>query len=215
TPDAVTAAPTSRSARSPAASDALPRAHAAITTCSARSPTCACGLPAVSRRRDQGCVNPGSATVPRAPIGRTSTMSLLCNHSATRSLGARARHLLLALLLAVPLAAAAQAPPPAELEGIEAFVEQGMRDWGIPGLSVSVVKDDRLVWARGFGVRRLGHPEPVDADTLFNIASVSKAFDAAALGLLVDEGRIGWDDPVVDHIPGLQLYDPYVTRAAS
>src|SRR5690606_27777972 len=113
----------------------------------------------------------GSATVPRAPAGTTSPMSLLCTHSATRSLGTRAGHLLLVLLLALPLAAAAQAPP-AELEGIEAFVEQGMRDWGIPGLSVSVVKDDELVWARGFGVRRLGHPEPVDADTLFNIASV-------------------------------------------
>ena len=127
----------------------------------------------------------------------------------------RFRALLLATLLALPLAAAAQEQPPAELEGIEAFIEQGMRDWGIPGLAVSVVKDDELVWGRGFGVRRLGHPQPVDADTLFNIASVSKAFNAAALGMLVDEGRIGWDDPVVEHIPGLRLYDPYVTQAAT
>lgn len=122
---------------------------------------------------------------------------------------------LLALLLALPSAVTAQADPPPELGGIDAFVERGMRDWGIPGLAVSVVKDDALVWARGFGVRRLGHPEPVDADTLFNVASVSKAFNAAALGLLVDEGRIGWDDPVAEHLPRLQLYDPYVTRAAT
>ena len=123
--------------------------------------------------------------------------------------------LLLALLLLLPLASLAQTRPPPELDGIEAFIEQGMRDWGIPGLAVSVVKDDELAWARGFGVRRLGHPEPVDADTLFNVASVSKAFNAAALGLLVDEGRIGWDDPVARHLPQLQLYDPYVTRAVT
>jgi len=142
-------------------------------------------------------------------------MPLLRNHTTLRSLAARARRVLLALLLAMPLAAAAQTRPPAELEGIEALVEQGMRDWGIPGLAVSVVKDDELAWARGFGVRRRGHPEPVDADTLFNVASVSKAFSAAALGLLVDEGRIGWDDPVAGHLPRLQLYDPWVTRNAT
>ncbi|MGY0561274.1 serine hydrolase [Luteimonas sp. A277] len=126
----------------------------------------------------------------------------------------RSLFLLFGLLL-VPLGAMAQTGAPAELEGIEEFVERGMQDWGIPGLAVSVVKDDELVWATGFGVRRLGRPDPVDGDTLFNIASVSKAFNAAALGLLVDEGRISWDDPVVKHLAQLQLYDPYVTRAAT
>lgn len=130
-----------------------------------------------------------------------------------RSAVSRFLSMLCALLL--PLAALAQPPAPAELQGIEEFVERGMQDWGIPGLAVSVVKDDTLVWARGFGVRRLGQPGPVDADTLFNVASVSKAFNAAALGLLVDEGRIGWDDPVIRHLPQLQLYDPYVTRAVT
>lgn len=141
---------------------------------------------------------------------------------ATPRMPRRTGYLLSSLLmLLVPLAAVAQPGrtppehPPPELEGIEAFVERGMREWGIPGLAVSVVKDDALVWARGFGVRRLGHPDPVDADTLFNVASVSKAFNAAALGILVDEGRIGWDDPVVEHLPQLRLYDPYVTSAAT
>lgn len=128
---------------------------------------------------------------------------------------ARTHVLLLWLLLFVPAALAAQTRPPSELKGLEAYIEDGMRDWGIPGLSLSVVKDGEVVWARGFGVRRLGHPEPVDADTLFNVASVSKAFNAAALGVLVDEGRIGWDDPIVDHIPGFRLYDPYVTANAT
>ena len=81
--------------------------------------------------------------------------------STSHALFHRARRGLAALLLALPLAAVAQTQAPAELEGIEVFVEQGMRDWGIPGLAVSVVKDDELAWARGFGVRRLGHPEPV------------------------------------------------------
>lgn len=134
---------------------------------------------------------------------------------STSCLSHRIGHALLGLLLLLPLTVAAQPGPPPELDGIEAFVERGMHDWNIPGLAVSVVKDDRLVWARGFGVRRLGSPEPVDADTLFNVASVSKAFNAAALGILVDEGLIAWDDPVGAHLPRLQLYDPGVTSAAT
>lgn len=120
---------------------------------------------------------------------------------------------LLALLL--PFAALAQTTPPPELDGIEAFVERGMRDWEIPGLTVSVVKDDALVWARGFGVRRLGHPEAVDEHTLFNVASVSKAINAAALGILVDDGTIGWDDRVIDHLPAFRLHDPVATANAT
>jgi len=134
---------------------------------------------------------------------------------AARATAGRAQRALLALLLVLPFTAAAQSDPPPELEHIEALVERGMDDWDIPGLALSVVRDDELVWARGFGVRRLGHPEPVDADTLFNVASVSKAFNAAALGLLVDEGELGWDDAVADHLPRLQLYDPWVTRNAT
>lgn len=123
------------------------------------------------------------------------------------------------LSLCVPVSASARsaAPegPPPELQGIEAVVEQGMRDWGIPGLAVSVVKDDAVVWARGFGVRKLGEPAQVDADTLFNVASVSKAINAAVLGILVDEGAIGWDDPVVRHIPSFRLQDPVATSDAT
>lgn len=118
---------------------------------------------------------------------------------------------LIATLLTAGLLQAQTTPPP-ELRHIESFIERGMKDWQIPGLSIAVVKDDSLVWARGFGVRRLGSDAPVDENTLFNVASVSKAFTAAALAVLVDEGRIDWDDPVVDYIPNFQLYDPYVTQ---
>jgi CubicO group peptidase (beta-lactamase class C family) len=119
---------------------------------------------------------------------------------------------ILFVILTLPGLLPAQTTPPAELRHLEAFIERGMRDWEIPGLAIAVVKDDELVWARGFGVRRLGETTPVDENTLFNIASVSKAFTAAALAILVDEGRIDWDDPVVDYIPHFQLYDPYVTQ---
>lgn len=120
--------------------------------------------------------------------------------------------LLLLLAIVLPSTLTAQRTPPPELSHIEAFIERGMKDWEIPGLAIAVVKDDELVWARGFGVRRLGNPTPVDENTLFNIASVSKAFTAASIGILVDEGLVDWDDPVVDYIPYFQLYDPYVTQ---
>jgi CubicO group peptidase (beta-lactamase class C family) len=87
-----------------------------------------------------------------------------------------------------------------------------MRDWKVPGFAIAIVKDDRVVFAKGYGVRELGKPTPVDEHTLFAIASNSKAFTAAALGILVDEGKIKWDDPVTKYLPEFQLYDPYVTR---
>jgi CubicO group peptidase (beta-lactamase class C family) len=119
--------------------------------------------------------------------------------------------LLLGLLLfaAAPALAAAQ---PAPLRGLDAYVERAMRDWEVPGLAIAVVRGDSVVFARGYGVRELGRPERVDAHTLFAVASTTKAMTAAALGMLVDQQRIGWDDPVARHFPVLQLHDPYVTR---
>ncbi|TVP76168.1 MAG: serine hydrolase [Gemmatimonadales bacterium] len=126
----------------------------------------------------------------------------------------------LVLLLAfavwvLPDTVAGQQAPPPELEGIEAFIEAGMEEWGIPGLGVAVVRDDEVVWARGFGVQRLGGDAAVDENTLFGVASVSKAFTAAALGILVDEGLLHWDDPVVKHLPDFRLKDPLATQEAT
>jgi CubicO group peptidase (beta-lactamase class C family) len=90
-----------------------------------------------------------------------------------------------------------------------------MREWDIPGLAIAVVKDDSVVYARGFGVREVGKSERVDANTLFAIGSASKAFTAAAVALLVDEGKVKWDDPATQHLPSLQLFDPYATRELS
>src|SRR5207248_4602414 len=69
-----------------------------------------------------------------------------------------------------------------------------------------------VVLAKGFGVRKIGEPAPVTPQSLFRIASNTKAFTTAALAMLVDERKIRWDDPVIQHLPGFQMYDPYVSR---
>ena len=104
---------------------------------------------------------------------------------------------------------AAPAPSPADIDG---WVQRSMKTFEVPGMAVAVVKDGRVVVAKGYGVRKLGESAPVDARTLFGIASNTKAFTATALGILVDEGKIRWDARVIDYLPSFQLSDPYVTR---
>jgi CubicO group peptidase (beta-lactamase class C family) len=125
------------------------------------------------------------------------------------------KHLLCWLLaLVAPLALAA--PPPAAdptpLQNLDTYVQQTMHDWQVPGLAIAVVRDGKTVLARGYGVRTLGQPGKVDADTLFDIASNSKAFTAAALGTLVADGKLHWNAPVVDELKDFRLQDPYVTQ---
>ena len=113
------------------------------------------------------------------------------------------------VLLLGPRPVRAQDPA---LTGLDAYVERVLRDWEAPGIAVAVVKDDRVVLERGFGVRRLGDGGPVDAHTLFAIASTTKAFTAAALAMLVDEGRLRWDDRVADVLPAFRLFEPYASH---
>lgn len=98
------------------------------------------------------------------------------------------------------------------LAGFDAYIEQARRDWGVPGLAVAVVRNDSTVLLRGYGVRTLGTTDSVDAHTLFANASTTKAFTAMAAALLVDEGRLHWDDHPADRLPGFALRDPWVTR---
>lgn len=95
---------------------------------------------------------------------------------------------------------------------VDADVARILKTFDVPGMSVAIVKDGKVILARGFGVRKLGESAPVDGKTLFQIASNSKAFTATALAMLVDEGKLAWDDPVTRHLPDFQMYDPYVTR---
>jgi CubicO group peptidase (beta-lactamase class C family) len=98
------------------------------------------------------------------------------------------------------------------LKGLDEYITKSLRDWQVPGLAIVVVKDDKVVLAKGYGVRKLGETTPVDAHTLFAIGSCTKAFTAAALGLLVDDDKLKWDDPVSKYLPDFQLNDSYVTR---
>ncbi|MCH8556825.1 MAG: serine hydrolase [Balneolia bacterium] len=104
-------------------------------------------------------------------------------------------------------------PGPLLPPGLDAYIENGMDDWGIPGMAVSIVKDDSLIYSRGFGFKKLGELQPVDDKTLFGVASTTKAFTATALAMLVEEGKLDWDDPITKYLPDFRLYDPYVTES--
>jgi CubicO group peptidase (beta-lactamase class C family) len=116
------------------------------------------------------------------------------------------KKLVLLSLLLVPTAWAA---PPADFE---ARVEAVRTAAEVPGMAIAIVENGEVALARGFGVRRMGSPEKVDADTIFMTGSTGKAMTTAALATLVDAGKLKWDDPVTNYIPGFQMYDPWVTR---
>jgi CubicO group peptidase (beta-lactamase class C family) len=99
-------------------------------------------------------------------------------------------------------------PPAGFVERVEALRQSS----GAPGIAVAIVEGGRTTMARGWGVRKLGAAAKVDADTIFQTGSTGKAFTAAALATLVDAGKIGWDDKVIDHIPWFRMYDPWVTN---
>ncbi|GAB3337425.1 serine hydrolase [Larkinella ripae] len=95
---------------------------------------------------------------------------------------------------------------------IDQLVENTLKTFQVPGIAVAVVKDGRVIHSKGYGVRSLKSGQKVDPNTLFGIASNSKAFTAAALGMLVDEGKLRWDSKVIDFIPEFRLYNAYVTE---
>jgi CubicO group peptidase (beta-lactamase class C family) len=118
------------------------------------------------------------------------------------------------VLLALGPAALVAAPPEKGIDGkaIEAVLTDTLKFWNAPGLAAVIVKDDEVVFLKGVGVRRLGEKEPVTPETIFALASCTKAFTATAIGLLVDDGKAGWDDPVRKHLPWFRLSDPLADR---
>ena len=106
----------------------------------------------------------------------------------------------------------AQKPAADPARELDAYTAQAVKDWGAVGLAIAVVKDGRVVFEKGYGVRELGKPDLVDTTTLFAIGSTTKAITAAAIGMLVDEGKVRWDDPVTNYLPSFQLKDPWATR---
>lgn len=125
--------------------------------------------------------------------------------------------MLIPLLLAT-LAAPSLAQPKSDqelrllLERFEPYAEKSRREWGTPGMAVALIVGDRVVYTRGFGVRRAGGSEPVTPETIFQIGSISKSFTSAMVAQLVDEQKLMWTDPIIDSFPDFRLFDPWVTR---
>lgn len=112
--------------------------------------------------------------------------------------------------LALPGWAHAQTPAPIDA-AIDGIVTDFMRAFQTPGIGVAIVRKGQAPWLKGYGVRTLDKPEKVDVHTRFGIASNSKAFTAASLAMLVEAGKLGWDDPVTKHLPEFKMADPAVT----
>jgi CubicO group peptidase (beta-lactamase class C family) len=118
----------------------------------------------------------------------------------------------LPLLVAATSANAQRGARPVALNELDAYITRAVQDWRVPGLAIAIVKDDSVVFAKGYGVRELGKPGAVDPGTRFAIGSTTKAMTAVALGMLVDEKKVRWDEPVITYLPGFRVGDPYVTR---
>jgi CubicO group peptidase (beta-lactamase class C family) len=122
----------------------------------------------------------------------------------------RKAYIAAALLLCAARSGAAQRAP--DFAAFDKYVEKAAKEWNAVGLGIAVVKDDSVVFAKGYGVLELGKPARVNEHTRFAIGSTTKAMTSAALAMLADEGKIHWDDKVIDYIPELRLYDAYATR---
>ena len=118
----------------------------------------------------------------------------------------------LAAALCLPVVLVAQTKAPAPPPNFDAYVDSVMKRFEVPGMGIAIVKDGQVVLAKGYGVKRLGSPDKVNADTRFGIASNTKAFTALALGMLVEEGKLEWDAPVVNYLPEFMMWDSWVTR---
>jgi CubicO group peptidase (beta-lactamase class C family) len=114
----------------------------------------------------------------------------------------------LSVLLTSPLSAQRSGPPPK----FDAYVAQALKTFRVPGIAVAIVKDGKVVLAKGYGVRTLGDSTPVDARTRFGIASNTKLFTATAIAMLVEDGKLEWDAPVTRYLPSFAMFDPFVTH---
>jgi CubicO group peptidase (beta-lactamase class C family) len=114
----------------------------------------------------------------------------------------------LALFVGLHFFSIAAASQPIDSAAIDRTVQEAMRYWQVPGVAVAIVRDDAVIYLKGFGVKEIGKKDPVTPDTLFPLASCTKAFTTMAMAILVDEGKMGWDDPVRRHVDFFHLSDP-------
>ncbi|MGC3946178.1 MAG: serine hydrolase [Chryseolinea sp.] len=102
-----------------------------------------------------------------------------------------------------------------DLKQLDAYYSKALKDWNVPGMSVAIVKDGKVIFAKGYGVKEAGKTEPADANTLYAIASNSKAFTTAAIAMMAKEGKLSFDDKVRKYLPYFELYDPFVSQDAT
>ncbi len=101
---------------------------------------------------------------------------------------------------------------PRELQGLDEFVQTLMEDWKVPGLALAIAKDGEIVHSKGYGMRDMEEGKPVTPDTLFPIASATKAFTTMSLAVLADDGKLDWDTPVREYLPSFRLYDQFASE---
>src|SRR5437763_1959980 len=107
-----------------------------------------------------------------------------------------------------PTSAAAPSAQLLDAKAIDSLLDKAREAWGVPGVAVAIVRADEILYLKGSGVRDLKTREPVTPDTIFPLASCTKAFTTTAMAMLVDEGKMAWDDPVRKHVPFFHLADP-------
>ena len=148
-----------------------------------------------------------------SPRTRTSYHAVLALGAAMRILlPVRRGFIGFAFLVCLASAHAGIAPDERASAALERYVEQALRDWEVPGAAIAIVKDDRIVFSEGYGTRELGNDLPVDEFTLFGIGSITKSFTAAAIALLVEEGKLNIDEPASKYLPDLEFSQPHLTR---
>lgn len=97
------------------------------------------------------------------------------------------------------------------LSSLDQYFERARKDWSVPGMSVTIVKDGQVILSKGYGSKSIKTPGPVDKETLFMMGSTTKAMTAMLMAMMVDEGKVAWEDKVIKHLPWFRLHDPYVT----
>src|SRR6266568_5758545 len=95
-----------------------------------------------------------------------------------------------------------------DAEAIDTIIENALKFWHVPGVAVGIVRNNEVIYLKGHGVKELGKKEPVTPDTIFPLASCTKAFTTTAMAMLVDEDKMKWDDPVRKHVEFFHLSDP-------
>ena len=121
------------------------------------------------------------------------------------------KYILLSLILTVVFTTAGSQTKTTYKE-LDQYIKKAVNDFEMPGLTVGILKNNEVVFVEGYGFRNTKTKKKVDENTIFGIASCTKTMTAACIAILVDEGKLKWEDKVIDHYPGFKVYDPYITR---